>query len=355
MSYTLSLATLLSIAGPAFAATHAVNLPSNFHTGVQTGIGSWFQAVSDQDVTNGISWCGYKYTNSDPLISVPLASMGGQTYSTDPTAWKAATQKYCGLEANVTDTTTGRSKLMYIGDGFDMKFVRSPGSLDIMLEGFKEIHGDPKGVKDDVIQNLSWQLTGNRNSQYAAPGTEDPPVDQPKSSEKPSPPYSGPSTPSESSSTPSASSSTPSASPSASPSPSPSTSDSAKQPYQGSSGQNQGTGDASTPAKDEDNKKSDKDSSSESQDASTPSQEEPQQDSEDSCPKPDEETSGDNNKDSQDEKNSSSSSSSSENQDQNEKKGADSYGAYHKRTASSYATNPLQCRGSPRNCASRRA
>lgn len=53
-----------------------------------------------------------------------MQSMGGKTYYTDKEAWKAATQKFCGLEAKVTDPKTGRSKLMYIGDGFDMKFVR---------------------------------------------------------------------------------------------------------------------------------------------------------------------------------------------------------------------------------------
>lgn len=70
MSSILSFATLLSIAAPALAATHAVNIPSGFHSGTQHGIGSWFQAKADQDATNGISWCGYPYSNSDPLISV---------------------------------------------------------------------------------------------------------------------------------------------------------------------------------------------------------------------------------------------------------------------------------------------
>jgi len=146
MSSALSLATLLSIAASASAATHAVNLPSGFHTGTQTGIGSWFRANAGADSTNGASWCGYKYSDSDPLIAVvcifllvmldptngivkPLSSMGGKTYNDDPAAWKAATQKYCGLEAKVTDPSTGKSKIMYIGDGFDEKWVKVSAML----------------------------------------------------------------------------------------------------------------------------------------------------------------------------------------------------------------------------------
>ena len=50
--------------------------------------------------------------------------MGGKTYSSDPAGWKAATQKYCGLEATVKDPKTGKQMLMYIGDAFDDKYVR---------------------------------------------------------------------------------------------------------------------------------------------------------------------------------------------------------------------------------------
>jgi hypothetical protein len=49
--------------------------------------------------------------------------MGGKTYSSDPAGWKAATQKYCGLEATVKDPKTGKQMLMYIGDAFDDKYV----------------------------------------------------------------------------------------------------------------------------------------------------------------------------------------------------------------------------------------
>jgi len=50
--------------------------------------------------------------------------MGGATYNSNPTAWKQQTQKYCGLEAKVTDPSTGKTMLMYIGDAFDDQYVR---------------------------------------------------------------------------------------------------------------------------------------------------------------------------------------------------------------------------------------
>lgn len=49
--------------------------------------------------------------------------MGGATYNSNPTAWKQQTQKYCGLEAKVTDPTTGKTSLLYIGDSFDDRYV----------------------------------------------------------------------------------------------------------------------------------------------------------------------------------------------------------------------------------------
>lgn len=50
--------------------------------------------------------------------------MGGATYNSNPDAWRQQTRKYCGLEAKVTDPTTGKSQLMYIGDSFDDAWVR---------------------------------------------------------------------------------------------------------------------------------------------------------------------------------------------------------------------------------------
>ena len=115
--------------------------------------------------------------------------MGGKTYNSDPAGWKAATQKYCGLEATVKDPKTGKQMLMYIGDAFDDRYVlvsyilkyyfarslsntfhQSPGSIDIMIDAFSNIHGNPNGNKNDVIKGVEWQLTGRVNTKYAADG-----------------------------------------------------------------------------------------------------------------------------------------------------------------------------------------
>lgn len=57
--------------------------------------------------------------------------MGGKTYNSDPAGWKKDTQKYCGLEAKVTDPTTGKTMLMYIGDAFDDKYIQKGVSQPI--------------------------------------------------------------------------------------------------------------------------------------------------------------------------------------------------------------------------------
>lgn len=131
-----------TIATSVVADVYNVNVPSGFFPGPQSGIGSWYRASTGQDSTNGNSWCGYKYYNSDPLfapvshfrtnmllehllmISQSLKAMGGATYNSNPDAWRQQTRKYCGLEAKVTDPTTGKSQLMYIGDSFDDQWVR---------------------------------------------------------------------------------------------------------------------------------------------------------------------------------------------------------------------------------------
>jgi hypothetical protein len=149
--------------------------------------------------------------------------MGGQTYNSNPTAWKADTQKYCGLEALVKDPVTGKSMLMYIGDAFDDQYVKviqilfspretplltidriqNPGYIDIMIDAFSSIHGNPNNNKNDVIKNVEWELTGRVNTQYAAkdavwptkagapPATPTPTRMQTSASPKPSTPASG--------------------------------------------------------------------------------------------------------------------------------------------------------------------
>ncbi|KAK5989389.1 hypothetical protein PT974_10908 [Cladobotryum mycophilum] len=169
MSLIFYFSALLSGATAAATAIHPTTLPAGFFHGPQTGIGSWYQANKASDHTNGKSWCGYSYANSDPLFAVSLKAMGGATYSKDPAGWRAATRKYCGLEAKLTDPSTGKSTLVYIGDAFDDRFVRTPASIDIMLNSFIAVHGDPKGNKNIVIKDAHWEFTGNVNTKYMAP------------------------------------------------------------------------------------------------------------------------------------------------------------------------------------------
>lgn len=50
--------------------------------------------------------------------------MGGATYNSNPDAWRAQSRKYCGLEAQVTDPSTGKTLLLYIGDAFDDAWIK---------------------------------------------------------------------------------------------------------------------------------------------------------------------------------------------------------------------------------------
>ncbi|PRP86273.1 hypothetical protein PROFUN_05414 [Planoprotostelium fungivorum] len=136
-----------------------------------SGIGSWFRASNSGDSTNGNSWCGYRYYNSDPVFAPDLNQMTDNTVATwgsNPTLWKKYTGIYCGLEANVTNPRNGRSMIMYIGDGFDPKWVRSPGSIDIMTDAFNYLWGSNTGNKNDVIQGVKWSLTGRKSAKYTA-------------------------------------------------------------------------------------------------------------------------------------------------------------------------------------------
>lgn len=50
--------------------------------------------------------------------------MGGATYNSNPDAWRAQSRKFCGLEAQVTDPSTGKTSLLYIGDAFDDAWIK---------------------------------------------------------------------------------------------------------------------------------------------------------------------------------------------------------------------------------------
>ena len=69
---------------------------------------------------------GREYDNSTPGFAPDVTTMlnnfGGD--------YVAAGKAYCGLEAEFT-APDGRTALLYIADGFDSKWVLTPGSVDI--------------------------------------------------------------------------------------------------------------------------------------------------------------------------------------------------------------------------------
>ncbi|KXT13890.1 hypothetical protein AC579_2624 [Pseudocercospora musae] len=151
------------------AAPATSQVDPNFFPGVQTGLGSWFRANNRDDHTVGHSWCNYEYHDDDLIFAPCLKAMGGATYYTDKKKWKESIAKYCGLEAKVTDPSTGKSMLLYVGDSFEDAYCRGPGWIDIMIGPFKQLHGDPKGNKNYDINNVHWELTGKKNPRYSAP------------------------------------------------------------------------------------------------------------------------------------------------------------------------------------------
>lgn len=142
-------------------------------TKVEYGIGSWFRASHVNDDTNGNSWCGFPYKDSTNGFAPSLGRMTDWTnakWGNDK--WQYYGEKYCGLEAKVTDTDTGAVKTMYIVDAFDDKWVKTPGSIDIMLQSYQELTGDYTQNKMKVA-NVKWELTGNKNERYKFKGKGD--------------------------------------------------------------------------------------------------------------------------------------------------------------------------------------
>lgn len=137
-------------------------------TGTNSGIGSWYRANSTADSTNGRSWCEFDYTNASPVFAPSVGTMRANFDGDND----AAATAYCGLEAKVT-APDGTSKIMVIGDGFDDKWVLSPGSIDIMHNSFTTLYGEYTSNKDKVIKGVEWTLTGNRNEKYAFRGQGD--------------------------------------------------------------------------------------------------------------------------------------------------------------------------------------
>ena len=151
------------------------DMPSGFR-GLNSGIGSYFSASLSSDSTNGRSWCGFPYKDYSNGFAPDLSVMTDGTnavWTGYENNYASSARKYCGLEARVTNTATGASKIMYIIDAFDPRWVRTPGSIDIMSKSWEELAGRPANDKNVVIP-VTWELTGNRNQKYTFEGVGDP-------------------------------------------------------------------------------------------------------------------------------------------------------------------------------------
>ncbi|KAI8590340.1 hypothetical protein BDZ88DRAFT_107483 [Geranomyces variabilis] len=142
--------------------------------GTQSGIGSWFRANNGQDDTSGKSWCGYSYKDYTNGFAPDISQMTGGTNAVyGHPLWETSAKKFCGLEAEVTNPHTGVKMNMYIVDAFDHKWVRSPGSIDVMVKSWEKLTGRRADSKDSVIQGLQWKLTGRRMPKYSFGGSGD--------------------------------------------------------------------------------------------------------------------------------------------------------------------------------------
>lgn len=128
-------------------------------------IASWYHADSSTDSTNGHSWCYFPYNDNTPGIAISLKTMvnnfGGDAM--------AARKAYCGLEVEVT-TPSGTTSTLVVADAFDDAWVLTPTSIDVMYNAFTTLYGSATTNKNDVIKNVEWKFTGNRNSQYVFNG-----------------------------------------------------------------------------------------------------------------------------------------------------------------------------------------
>lgn len=136
-------------------------------TTAHKGLGSWYEADSQRDSTNGVGWCGIPYNNNSPGFAPPFKMMSKNlaTWSSDPSGWKQATKKYCGLEAEVT--YKGRTEKLYILDAFDPAWVKTTYAIDILIKAFEKLWGKNTSNKNDVMNTVTWKLTGRRATKYA--------------------------------------------------------------------------------------------------------------------------------------------------------------------------------------------
>jgi hypothetical protein len=143
-----------------------IALPLTF-LGLQSGMGSWFRANHPKDSTNGNSWCGYPYTDDTPGIAIDVWQMANNTNPQWPDPkWSFYAKQYCGREVEIINPKNGRVAILYVTDAFDHKWVKSPGSVDIMVKSFAYLYGKYPTDKNQVMMDVKWKFTGHINPKY---------------------------------------------------------------------------------------------------------------------------------------------------------------------------------------------
>jgi len=74
--------------------------------------------------------------------------------------YETAAKAYCGREVKVTNPSNGNTLTAFICDGFDDKWVLSPGSIDLTVGAFTSLYGSFDNNKDTVISGVEWEFTG---------------------------------------------------------------------------------------------------------------------------------------------------------------------------------------------------
>ncbi|TPX38120.1 hypothetical protein SmJEL517_g00357 [Synchytrium microbalum] len=171
---------VLLLAALLFKASHAdilyqftTNGPTTF-LGSNNGIGSWFRAENSQDFTNGHSWCSFPYKDYSMGFAPDLQAITAGSNAVYPDSlWPKYGGQYCGLEAWVYNPANGRNITMYVIDGFAHEWVKTPGSIDLMLGAYTSLAGYYPGSKNNVLSGVQWGFTGKRSQKYSFAGAGD--------------------------------------------------------------------------------------------------------------------------------------------------------------------------------------
>ncbi|SCV72288.1 BQ2448_4982 [Microbotryum intermedium] len=131
----------------------------------KNAIVSWFNTKSTTDSTNGHSWCGFPYDNNTPGFAISLKQMMGNFGNN----YEKAAKAFCGMEAEITSKSGKKLKLV-VADAFDDRWVRTPNSIDMIINSFNTFNGARTTNKNVVQMDATWVFTGRRDLRYQFKG-----------------------------------------------------------------------------------------------------------------------------------------------------------------------------------------